>query len=123
MATLDEACATCARYLNTITPQYDEKSEKPVAQGRTLDCCGRVICGNCIHISTTPSPLPQGLKDPPSYTPAASTSKDASLSTNPPAYSDELPTYSSIDTNTSTNPQCPTQEKQNTNTNTQPAED
>ncbi|TVY21824.1 hypothetical protein LARI1_G000230 [Lachnellula arida] len=137
MATLDEACATCARYLNTITPQYDAKSEKPVAQDRSLECCGRVVCADCIHrnsrfatycpfcqISVTPSPLPQGLKDPPSYTPAASTSKDASdasLPTNPPAYSDELPTYASIDTNIT--PQFPGQEKQNTNTNTQPAED
>ncbi|TVY29287.1 hypothetical protein LHYA1_G001378 [Lachnellula hyalina] len=137
MATLDESCATCARYLNTITPQYDEKSEKPKTQDRTLDCCGRVICGNCIlsnsrfatycpfcQISTTPTPLPQGLKDPPSYTPATSTSKDtnASLPINPPAYSDELPTYSSLNTT----PQfITTSEKQNpnTNANTQPAED
>jgi hypothetical protein len=54
MAILDESCATCARYLSNIIPQYDEKSEKPKAQDRRLDCCGRVVCGNCIHVRTVP---------------------------------------------------------------------
>ena len=43
-----EVCCTCARHLSTIAPQYDEKTEKPIAQDRRLDCCGRVVCGNCI---------------------------------------------------------------------------
>ena len=45
---LDEVCCTCARQLSAIAPQYDEKTEKPTEQDRRLECCGRVICGNCI---------------------------------------------------------------------------
>ena len=44
----DDVCCTCARQLSTIEPQYDEKTEKPTAQDRRLDCCGRIICGSCI---------------------------------------------------------------------------
>jgi LysM repeat protein len=47
-------------------------------------------CPFC-QVSTTPSPLPQGLRDPPSYAPPSSSS-DAL-----PTYTDELPSYSSID--------------------------
>ncbi|KAL3425996.1 hypothetical protein PVAG01_02787 [Phlyctema vagabunda] len=109
---MDEACCTCATPLSKVSPLYDEKTEKPVALDRRLDCCGRVICGNCIHknsrfatycpfcqVSTTPSPLPQGLRDPPSYTPPPSSSASAKPTTvnDPPAYGDELPPYSSID--------------------------
>jgi LysM repeat protein len=53
--------------------------------------------GPFCQISTTPSSLPQGLRDPPSYT--ASSSKDPSRPPNPPSYSDELPSYSSLNTN------------------------
>lgn len=45
-----EACCTCATLLSTITPQYDEKTEKPIAQDQRLSCCGRVICGSCILV-------------------------------------------------------------------------
>lgn len=53
-----------------------------------------MIKGPFCQISTTPSPLPQGLRDPPSYS-ASSSSKPPT--SNPPAYDDELPAYSSID--------------------------
>ncbi|KAE9379044.1 hypothetical protein N431DRAFT_434047 [Stipitochalara longipes BDJ] len=115
---MEESCCTCATLLKNILLQYDEKSEKPKAFDRRLDCCGRVICGNCIadnprfatycpfcQVSTTPTPLPQGLRDPPSYTPPSS-SKPSHLSQHPPAYSDELPSYSSL-----TNTQAPPSEK------------
>jgi hypothetical protein len=45
---MEECCCTCATLLKNILLQYDEKSEKPKALDRRLDCCGRVICGNCI---------------------------------------------------------------------------
>jgi hypothetical protein len=122
---MDEACCTCACLLMNVLPAYDEKSEKPNALDRRLDCCGRIICGSCIHknrrfatyckiyprpkhfliltirgpfcqISTTPSPLPQGLHDPPAYTPPSSSSKPSPLLQEPPSYTDELPSYSSL---------------------------
>ena len=46
---MDTACCTCAQLLAHVSPVYDEKTEKPKAQDRRLDCCERVICGNCIH--------------------------------------------------------------------------
>ncbi|KAM3070246.1 hypothetical protein ACMFMG_010083 [Clarireedia jacksonii] len=117
-------CCCCARSLSHIPPLYtDEKSEKPqsVPSNRTLPCCGRTICGNCIYgnerfatycpfcqISTGPSPLPPGLKDPPSYSEGKThhgggTSSPSPL---PPAYEqaerekgnseDALPSYASL---------------------------
>ncbi|CZS99859.1 uncharacterized protein RAG0_08148 [Rhynchosporium agropyri] len=68
-------------------------------------------CPFC-QVSTKPSPLPQGLRDPPTYTPPSSISK----SQEPPAYTDELPSYSSL-----TNPQIASSEKGTSHT--QPAED
>lgn len=47
--TMDSACCTCAQLLAQVFPIYDEKSDKPKAHDRRLDCCGRIICGNCIH--------------------------------------------------------------------------
>lgn len=68
-----DSCATCAQ-------TYDTPSEKPLFPGRTLPCCNRTICARCLNqnkryetycpycqISTTPSSLPQGLRDPPAY--------------------------------------------------------
>ncbi|KAF4632383.1 hypothetical protein G7Y89_g5736 [Cudoniella acicularis] len=108
---MEESCATCARYLSHIPPPYDEKSEKPICYDRRLDCCSRVICGDCIHknsrfatycpfcqVSTTPSPLPQGLKEPPAYTlPSQSSTRPATV----PPEEDELPTYASLTPNPS----------------------
>lgn len=51
--TKEEACCTCASLLSTILPQYDEKTEKPGANDRRLNCCGRVICGKCIAVSSS----------------------------------------------------------------------
>lgn len=78
-----EACCTCATLLSSISPTYDEKTEKPSQYERRVDCCGRAICARCLtdnprfanycpfcQISTGPSPLPaQGLRDPPTYSP------------------------------------------------------
>lgn len=68
-----DACATCAQ-------SYHTPSEKPLFPGRTLPCCNRTVCGRCLNqnkrfetycpycqISTAPSSLPQGLRDPPAY--------------------------------------------------------
>ena len=76
-----EACCTCATLLISTSPPYDEKTEKPLAQDRQLDCCGRTICALCIsrnprfqtycpfcQISTAPTALPAaGLREPPAY--------------------------------------------------------
>ncbi|CAH0052120.1 unnamed protein product [Clonostachys rhizophaga] len=72
-----DSCCTCASILPTAS---SEKSEKTSLENRRVDCCGRLICGQCIisntrfaeycpycQISTGPSPLPQGLREPPSY--------------------------------------------------------
>ncbi|KAF2843765.1 hypothetical protein M501DRAFT_985858 [Patellaria atrata CBS 101060] len=80
-----EACCTCATLLSSIPPQYDEKTEKPARHERRLECCGRTICAGCItdnprfstycpfcQKSTERSPLPQGLRDPPPYSPSTS---------------------------------------------------
>ncbi|KAF2735641.1 hypothetical protein EJ04DRAFT_190419 [Polyplosphaeria fusca] len=77
-----EACCTCAALLSSIPPQYDEKTEKPTQFERRLECCSRAICARCItdnprfatycpfcQVSVVPSPLPQGLRDPPAYSP------------------------------------------------------
>ncbi|PQE13144.1 thiamine biosynthetic bifunctional enzyme protein [Rutstroemia sp. NJR-2017a BBW] len=123
-------CCCCARSLSHIPPLYtDEKSEKPqsVPSDRSLPCCGRTICGNCIHgnqrfatycpfcqISIGPSSLPQGLKDPPSYS-----NSSAVGTSSPPGYEqdkqeeeqDALPPYASIsppsNTATKTNEKTP----------------
>ncbi|KAH8815834.1 hypothetical protein F5884DRAFT_195732 [Xylogone sp. PMI_703] len=101
------ACCTCATLLLNVTPIYDEKTEKPLGSDRRLECCNRIICGNCIYknprfatycpfcqISTAPSSLPQGLRDPPAYTPSSSTQSPPNK--DPPDYSEELPSYSSL---------------------------
>lgn len=43
-----------------------------------------------------PSPLPQGLRDPPTYTSPSSSFKILPLSQDLPRYSEELPSYSSV---------------------------
>ncbi|ORY13838.1 hypothetical protein BCR34DRAFT_586232 [Clohesyomyces aquaticus] len=79
-----EACCTCAALLSSIPPTYDEKTEKPTQYERRLECCSRAVCARCItdnprfatycpfcQMSTVPSSLPQGLRDPPAYSPTA----------------------------------------------------
>ncbi|SLM33850.1 LysM domain [Lasallia pustulata] len=104
----EEACCTCATLLSAIPPQYDEKTEKPIAHDRRLECCGRVICGRCIaqnsrfatycpfcQVSTAPSSLPQGLRDPPAYSPPPPLQPANAALTS--VNEDEPPSYSSID--------------------------
>jgi hypothetical protein len=57
--------------------------------------CNLQNIGPFCQVSTTPSPLPQGLRDPPPYTPPSSSVGPSPLSQNPPTY-DGLPTYSSL---------------------------
>lgn len=80
---MSEACCTCAALLSSIPPTYDEKTEKPTQFERRLECCGRAICARCLtdnprfadycpfcQIATGPSALPpQGLREPPTYSP------------------------------------------------------
>lgn len=93
------ACATCASRFDS---PLDPLSEKPLLPGRDLDCCGRSICVRCLNqnkryetycpycqISTQPSLLPQGLKDPPAYS-----SLDSRLPPSRTTDEDELPAYS-----------------------------
>lgn len=93
---MSEACCTCAALLSSIPPTYDEKTEKPTLYERRLECCGRAICARCMtdnprfstycpfcQVSVVPSPLPQGLRDPPAYTPPVAGTKDDE----PPPYS------------------------------------
>ncbi|KAI6716279.1 hypothetical protein JHW43_001238 [Diplocarpon mali] len=106
---MEESCCTCATLLENLGLVYQEKSEKPKAVERRLECCGRVICGTCIannqrfatycpycQVTTIPSPLPQGLRDPPSYKVASASKPLPQHSVEPPPYSDVLPTYSSL---------------------------
>ncbi|KAJ4288471.1 hypothetical protein N0V90_011707 [Kalmusia sp. IMI 367209] len=93
---MSEACCTCAALLSSIPPTYDEKTEKPTQFERRLECCGRAICARCItdnprfssycpfcQISVVPSPLPQGLRDPPAYSPPVK----GTANDEPPPYS------------------------------------
>ena len=100
-----EACCTCATFLSSIPPTYDEKTEKPAMHERRLECCNRAICARCItdnprfatycpfcQVSIIPSPLPQGLRDPPAYSPPKSPQLSqpflaAESNGGPPAYS------------------------------------
>ena len=93
MDTMSEACCTCAAFLSSISPAYDEKTEKPPQFERRLECCGRAICARCLtdnarfksycpfcQIATEPSPLPaQGLRNPPAYSPPRQDPPDSDL--------------------------------------------
>lgn len=74
---MDKSCATCAQIFGS---ESDPATEKAIFVGRELHCCGRSICARCLNqnkryetycpycqITTTPSALPQGLRDPPAY--------------------------------------------------------
>jgi len=100
----EEACCTCASLLSSIPPTYDEKTEKPAAHERRLECCNRAICARCTtdnprfatycpfcQISTAPTALSQGLREPPPYSPPTSSSLHSqftsSIEDRPPPYS------------------------------------
>ncbi|PPJ49733.1 hypothetical protein CBER1_02861 [Cercospora berteroae] len=95
------ACATCASRFDS---PLDPVSEKPLLPGRDLDCCGRAICSRCLNqnkryetycpycqITTEPSLLPQGLKDPPAYSDDRLPPRRTVLDDEPPAYSEHQP--------------------------------
>lgn len=99
MNKLVNACATCASTFDSITAPL---SEKPLLPGRDLHCCGRSVCSRCLNqnkryetycpycqITTEPSLLPQGLKDPPPYS-----TVDSRLPLSRNRADDELPAYS-----------------------------
>lgn len=86
--------------MKDILPPVDEKTEKPAVHDRLLACCGRTICSNCLYrntrfqtycpfcqISIEPSPLRQGLNDPPPYTPNSREVWGQSSDEELPAYS------------------------------------
>lgn len=101
---MDTSCATCAQ---SYSSPLDPASEKPLFPGRDLLCCGRSICVRCLNqnkryetycpycqISSGPSALPQGLRDPPAYSPAEEASapppsrlEDDTSDGRPPPYS------------------------------------
>lgn len=95
---MDHSCATCAK---TYGSADDPASEKSLFAGRELHCCGRSICAKCLNqnkryetycpycqITSTPSALPQGLKDPPAYSTLGSAGNIGQLDADdPPAYS------------------------------------
>lgn len=110
----EEACCTCATIL--APPSYnfaDEKKEQRTPDPpRRLPCCQRAICAACVsknprfasycpfcQVSTKPSSLPQGLRDPPAYSPPASPKRRAAVpesDTTSSEQSEEPPSYSSL---------------------------
>ncbi|KAH6624899.1 hypothetical protein B0J18DRAFT_410305 [Chaetomium sp. MPI-SDFR-AT-0129] len=48
MSQAQVACCTCASLLAAL-PRVCSSSEKPLPDDRRLQCCGRTICGACIH--------------------------------------------------------------------------
>lgn len=106
----DEACCTCATLLSSLPPSYDEKTEKPSPiHERRLECCGRAICSRCVtdnprfatycpfcQVSTAPSALPQGLRDPPPYEEGESRAANVTAGSHE-SNGDELPSYNSLD--------------------------
>ena len=94
-------CCTCARPLSDMLLISEKTS------GRRVECCSRIICWQCIdqnerfqsycpfcQISVGLSSLPpQGLREPPPYSPPASPRLPNSISTrdDPPAYTVSLP--------------------------------
>ncbi|KAF1811762.1 hypothetical protein P152DRAFT_398815 [Eremomyces bilateralis CBS 781.70] len=94
---LEESCCTCAAFLSSIPPTYDEKTEKPAQHERRLGCCGRVICSRCITDNprfaqycpycqtSTAAPSPSlDLSDPPAYSPPSLTATDIDDELPPP---------------------------------------
>ncbi|KAB8754763.1 hypothetical protein FH972_026552 [Carpinus fangiana] len=99
----EDSCCICAHILSDSIDPQDFKSEKQPLQHppRRLPCCNRSICSPCLaknprfesycpycQVSTIPTPLPQGLRDPPAYSEkptAATTSTDNRHPSNPRA--------------------------------------
>ena len=93
-----DSCAICAKKYSSLEQTI---SEKPIVPGRTLYCCGRSICSKCLNqekryetycvfcqISSEPSVLPQGLRDPPAYSSIIEhVERPLDSNDEPPAYS------------------------------------
>ncbi|OTA90771.1 hypothetical protein M434DRAFT_397760 [Hypoxylon sp. CO27-5] len=92
-----DSCCTCATLLSEV-PRFSN-SEKPSPRDRELECCRRVICGNCCNnnprfntycpycqISLTDTTLPPGLRDPPSYEYSIRAGSSKGASAAPPPY-------------------------------------
>lgn len=103
----EDACCTCASILSP--PSYDYADEKKSSRSseppRQLPCCRRFICADCMRrnprfeqycpfcqISSEPSALPQGLRDPPGYSSPSSSPKRKPVELK----EDEPPAYSSL---------------------------
>ncbi|KAF3075763.1 hypothetical protein CFAM422_002186 [Trichoderma lentiforme] len=97
-----EYCSTCTGSLASSPPYSQDAASFP--QDRRVECCSRVICAKCIQsyprfasycpfcqVSSTPSPLPQGLRDPPLYTSVPSLGSRSIPASAPP------PPYKSVD--------------------------
>lgn len=105
------SCCTCAQPLSNPSPplsSYDlcekplpQRSPSPTSPPRHLPCCSRSICSPCLRsnprfesycpfcqLTTGPSSLPQGLRDPPAYeeSPAAPAPPRRHLDDAPPTY-------------------------------------
>ncbi|KAM7215704.1 hypothetical protein V8F06_008898, partial [Rhypophila decipiens] len=109
------ACCTCATLLSQ-TPRVAPSSsssekQRPLPDNRPLDCCGRVICGSCIHknprfdtycpycqtsSSSTPASFTprEVVKEPPSYEDISSTKPPSPVggpgNDEPPPYTTEI---------------------------------
>lgn len=102
---MPSSCCTCAQPYDSA---LDSASEKPLVLGRRLDCCGRSICSRCLNqnnryetycpycqITTEPSLLPQGLRDPPAYSSLdAKREREREGRQDTPQAEEELPAYS-----------------------------
>ncbi|KAL1854343.1 hypothetical protein Daus18300_011529 [Diaporthe australafricana] len=118
-----EACCTCATVLSEV-PKYSPQTEKPYPADRRLECCPREnarfasYCPYCQVASEPSNPLPQGLREPPSYdtatakptTPQAPNALDNDNAP-PPPYNSTPPDFR------------PQDEKQSTKESTPPAPD
>ena len=100
---MPSSCCTCAQPYDSA---LDSASEKPLVLGRHLDCCGRSICSRCLNqnkryetycpycqITTEPSLLPQGLRDPPAYS-SLDAKREREGRQDTPQAEEELPAYS-----------------------------
>ncbi|KAK4216100.1 hypothetical protein QBC37DRAFT_280265 [Rhypophila decipiens] len=111
------ACCTCATLLSQ-TPRVAPSSsssekQRPLPDNRPLDCCGRVICGSCIHknprfdtycpycqtsSSSTPASFTPRVKEPPSYEDISSVKPPSPVgpgNDEPPPYTTEITSSSS----------------------------
>lgn len=107
----DDACCTCASHLSPPSYEYaDEKKTSHKGPPRQLPCCSRYICSDCMRknsrfetycpfcqVTSEPSKLPQGLRDPPTYSSPSSSPKRKPAD----PVNDEPPAYNSLDQSSS----------------------